>query len=122
MRRVYDDTMFGAIAEKIMHALLAVYNNPSSVSKYSWGMDRVEVHLVKDAVERRTGIKLTRPIHAHGIGNNNAYEIVFTDTQKGEEQIVGLLHLNDDMFGNVYAYMTDIDNVSNTGYKMLKIG
>ena len=47
--------------------------------------------------------------HAHGIGNNNAIEIIYTGDPK-EQQICGYINLIDNMYGSVICYLTDIDD------------
>ena len=107
MRRVIDDTMYKPIAVQINEAIRKI--NPATCSEYSWGMNRVKVSMVRDAIVRCVPkIRLGKNEHANGIGNNNAYEIIYTGNPQ-EEQICGLLHLTDDMFGGVIAWVSDVD-------------
>jgi len=107
MRRVYDDTEYQNVADTLRKAFLAI---PADyVSEYDYGMYRAKVSKVKEQLLRYVpSIKFGNTTHAHGIGNNNAIEIVYTGNNF-EEQICGLLHLIDDMYGGVLFYVTDID-------------
>lgn len=107
MRRVYDDTEYQSVADALRKAFLAI---PADyVSEYDYGMYRAKVSKVKEMLLRYVPyVKFGNTTHAHGIGNNNAIEIVYTGNNC-EEQICGLLHLIDDMFGGVLFYVTDID-------------
>ena len=112
MRRIYDDSKYDEVRDAIM---LYVRNhiNPKDVAEYSYGSNRVEPRLVRDAVERHLGndYKFGKCEHAHGIGNNNAWEIIYMGE---EEQICGLFHATDDMYGGVYCWVTDIDEERKT--------
>lgn len=107
MRRVYDDTEYQNVADALRKAFLAI---PADyVSEYDYGMYRAKVSKVKEQLLRYVpSVKFGNTTHAHGIGNNNAIEIVYTGNNF-EEQICGLLHLIDDMYGGVLFYVTDID-------------
>lgn len=116
MRRVIDDTMYEKISDDIMH--FVDFMPIKSVSKYEWGMDRIQVSKVKAYISNRfteleVPVKFCKTEHAHGIGNNNAIEIVWCGEEK-EEQICGLLHLNTDMYGGIYCYCTDVDGGTKT--------
>lgn len=107
MRRVYDDTQF----EKYAKALETAFRKipAETVSEYDYGMYRAKVSKVKEKLLGKVGnMKFGNTTHAHGIGNNNAIEIIYTGAEK-EEQICGLVHLIDDMYGGVLFYVTDID-------------
>ena len=105
MRRVYDDKNYAEISEKIGKILYDIAAD--EVSEYCYGTYRAKVYLVQEYIAERVPIKFGRNEHEYGIGNNNAIEIIVTDGD--EEQICGLLHLTDDMFGGVIAWTSDID-------------
>ena len=107
MRRVYDDSQYQRIAEELEAAFRSI--NAEEVSEYDYGIYRAKVSKVKDALLRKVGgIKCGKVEHAHGIGNNNAIEIVCL-SDPVEEQICGLLHLVDDMYGGIIFWVSDID-------------
>ena len=113
MRRVYDDTQFEETRNWIDAAFGTLQYHPEKVRKHSYGMNRTEPALVRDAVLRRLNgnknlYKFGNTTHAHGIGNNNATEIIYLGNP-AEEQICGLIHVNDDMYGRCFCYVTDID-------------
>ncbi len=118
MRRVIDDTMYGPISQRISNVIWSL--NPKQLSKYDYGCDRVQVSMVRDAIVSRVPkIRLGKNEHAHGIGNNNAYEIIYTGNP-AEEQICGALHLTNDMFGGVYAWVSDVDGGRKTETRHLR--
>jgi|GEM_PF-6022411 len=105
MRRVIDDTQFEAARDTFMSAFREI--PAADVSKYGYGMYRAEVSEIRTALSKRV------PNYMLGqkkpdIGNNNAIEIIYTGDEK-EQQVCGLLHLTDDMFGGVICWVTDID-------------
>lgn len=117
MRRVIDDSYYAEAERKIMEI---VRNIPADkVSKYDWGTYRAKVHLVRAWVEERvSNIKFGKCEHANGIGNNNALEIIYTGNSN-EEQICGLFHLTDNMFGSVICWVSDYDETRKTGSRKI---
>lgn len=109
MRRVYDDAMINEAVNLITGIMNDITFN--DVSEYSYGTDRVSVYKIKSLVadKIKPTYKFGNTTHAHGIGNNNAIEIIYTGNPN-EEQICGLLHLNSGLYGDAYAYITDIDD------------
>lgn len=105
MRRVYDDSMYSKTSAEITKLLYAI--RPAEVSEYIWSMDRVRPGRILGYLESRLPVKFGRNEDTSGIGNNNALQIIVKNG--AEEQICGLLHLTDDMFGGVYAWVSDID-------------
>lgn len=108
MRRVIDDAHLEEVADEIM---LIIKNCPAEqVSEYSWGTYRVTWDKIVPYIFDRVTlpVKLGNSRNTSGIGNNWAYELIYTGEEK-EEQICGVLHLTDGMYGNMYAYITDID-------------
>ncbi len=105
MRRVYDDSHFEEIKAKVCDIIREI---PADVvSKYDYGIYRAKVGLIREYIEARLPIRFGRNDHLHGIGNNNAIEMIVCGDN--EEQICGLLHLTDDMFGTVICWVSDID-------------
>lgn len=117
MRRVYDDSTFEVYAKALENAFCEI--PADTVSEYDYGMYRAKVSKIKQSLLIRVAnIKFGNTNHAYGIRNNNAIEIIYTG-RKDEEQICGLLHLTNDMFGNVLFFVTDIDEERRTPtYKM----
>ena len=112
MRRVYDDSALNEIANKLEDAFRKI--PADSVSEYNWGMYRAVVSKIKARLLNDVkGVQFGNVSHANGIGNNNAVEIIYTGNPQ-EQQICGLLHLNSDMYGGVFFYVTDIDGKRKT--------
>jgi len=81
---------------------------------YDWGMNRRQVSHVKanlNAELEPLGFVITdRVEHAHGIGNNNLYEVEYTSSDKPDTHtVVGRIYLNSDMFGGVFCGLEDLD-------------
>jgi hypothetical protein len=80
-----------------------IIQNQQEYSEYDWGMDRIQVNKVTKAFDKiiyeSGGFELDgRSLrHAHGIGNNNEWDIVDKDLIK-----IGNFYCNSDMFGGVY--------------------
>lgn len=111
MRRVYDDYKFEPTKNAIMIALSRV--QPGLVSRYSYGMYRADSSMIRTAVLNwlnRNGVmyRFGNTTHAHGIGNNNATEIIYIGNPN-EQQICGLFHANEDLHSGCFCYVTDID-------------
>ena len=113
MRRVYDDEKYYDIALQIMKIVDNI--NPKNVSEYDYGMYRARPHKVKEYIYRNMygAISFGNNTHAHGIGNNNTIEII-CKANENEEQICGLLHLTNDMFGGCIVWVSDIDGKRTT--------
>ena len=110
MRRVYDDSRYETVREMISDILRNI--SPRSVSEYDYGTYRAQVNKIANRVKDEMiyygePIKYGRNDHAHGIGNNNAIEIIVDNGC--EEQICGLLHLTNNMYGSVICWVSDID-------------
>lgn len=100
-----------------------VNDNIALISKYDYGMVRVQPSLCKERFNiffKKHGFQIgDKSEHAHGIGNNNMNYV--QDLKSGE--YIGALHLNKDPYGPVYCYATDIhkNRVSPT-YKITRNG
>ena len=114
---IYDDTTpatkrFAKWYENNFNYALA--NSPK---EYSWGMNRHVVANVKrtlNSMLRRTKFNITNNVeHAHGIGNNNAFDVAYNDGEK--EIIIAKIAINDDMYGGILSYVTDLE-----GHKISK--
>lgn len=92
--------------------------------KDKFPIERVEQKLVFE--EFRKKLALSYPSlsigeveHAYNIGNNNAYPIIEhhpTDTEYS--RVIGYFNAIDDMYGGVYAYMTDEKDKKNNNIKI----
>lgn len=117
MRRIYDDTHFEEVADLIYDVLWNIH--PREVSEYSYGKYRAIPNLIFEEVWHQCkGIKRGADCNRTGIGNNNAFEIIYIE--KDEEQICGILHLTDNMYGDVICWFSDIDNERKTDTIIIK--
>ncbi len=104
MRRVYDDSMYDEVAAVVNAVIQTI--NPNQVSEYRWGVNRANESLIRYEILNKTSyIKFGRNT---GIGNNASYELIYTGNNQ-EEQIVGLFHCTDDMYGGQICWVSDID-------------
>ena len=112
MRRVIDDSAYKNVANAIMEIVM---NIPADeVSEYSYGSYRAESYKIKEYILKRiTNIKFGKSMNTTGIGNNGCYEIIYTGNDN-EEQICGLIHLTNDMFGSQIVWCSEYDNGSPT--------
>lgn len=112
MRRVIDDSMYPELSEKIMDIVKHIPGN--RVSEYEYGMHRANRCLIKNYIlERIENVKYGKDMNTTGIGNNACYELIYTGNCS-EEQVFGIIHLTDDMFGSQIVWVSDIDNVRKT--------
>lgn len=113
MKRVYDDTQYEYAANRIMDVISTI--NPSEVSKYDYGCYRAKYYLIQRKIEESCSSFVFRNVPCtHGIGNNQVREIIYAPDGFIEEQVCGLLHMTDDMFGREICYCTDIDGNRST--------
>lgn len=128
MRIVYDDEQLPLLVEAISRLIAEAFTTEiqmRSVTEWSYGMNRVEVPLVKKNLNRwieEHGFEIGKDVHhEHGIGNNNRYPVYFNTPN--EKQQVGYLNLNSDMYGGVYVYVTDYNQKKHgLSYKLSKYG
>ena len=112
MRRVFDDTQYNKISKAIDEVLHGI--DRDGVSKYEFGCMRSQCSLImKEIIIAVPDIKWGRNCNTTGIGNNRCYEIIYTGNEN-EEQIVGLIHLTDNMYGRHICWVSDIDGKRNT--------
>ena len=108
MRRVYDDFYYNKVSKEIYKALRSISRD--DVSEYEWGMKRSQRSLImRKILFQVPDIKWGKSCNTTGIGNNGCYEVIYTGNDK-EEQIIGLIHLTDNMFGTTICWVSDIDN------------
>lgn len=128
MRIVYDDEQlekFVSIVKSIISQAFATKAQMSPVMKWSYGMDRVEVPLVKNCLNRSFkayGFEVGNDVyHVNGIGNNKRYPVYYNTPN--EKQQIGYLNLINDMYGSVYVYVTDYNqNKRGRSYKLTRLG
>ena len=120
MRRVYDDTELEVIAQDLESTFCECIYAPN-VSEYSYRMYRAKASKVKAELLHLCDnpIKFGNTTHDNGIGNNNTIEIIYTGNPV-EEQICGLLHLNEDLYDGVIFWVSDIDGNKKTDTWIIK--
>ena len=107
MRRVIDDAHYEEVKKAITDIIFKI--PADKVSEYSYGIYRSEGYLIKKYILARvTNIKFGKDMNTTGIGNNGCYEIIYIGNPD-EEQICGLIHLTDDMYGNTICWVSDYD-------------
>lgn len=85
------------------------------LTEYRGSMDRIKVSSVKNAIEQFIEQATSGSVivsdnvkHAHGIGNNNAFEVL--KVKGAEKEHIGFLHLVNDMYGGCFVRVTDNKN------------
>ena len=107
MRRVIDDTHYEEISHKINTVLHSIKRK--DVLEYDNGMERSQSNIIMNKVLKEIPkIKFGNNCNTTGIGNNKEYEIIYTGDPK-EEQICGIIHLTNNMFGYHICWVSDID-------------
>lgn len=111
MRRVIDDTMYEEVSEEIMEYMRLLRCRSSEVSEYSYGTYRALGSLIKEWLlsHCKLPFKFGKNMNTTGIGNNACYEIIYVGND-AEEQICGIIHLTDNMYGSIIAWCSDYDN------------
>lgn len=111
---VYNDNCVEAttLEEWFKENIKRVYQNTTPI--YDWGMYRRQVSHVKGNLNlelEKLGYRITdRVEHAHGIGNNNSFEVEYTSANDPDSHIVvGRIYLNSDMFGGVFCGIENLD-------------
>ena len=109
MRRVIDDRFYGDVAKDITEIIKKIPRN--EVSRHSYGTMRSDRKLIMSYIlSKIDNIKFGRDMNTTGIGNNGCYEIICT-SNPSEEQICGLIHLTNDMYGGTICWVSDYDNI-----------
>ena len=111
MRIVYDDARIGLLTEFV--AIWArTRGRHAKISKYSYGMERIEACLVRQDLANYLegkGFEIGKSCdHAHGIGNNNRHPVYYHTEQ--ETQQVGFVNINVSPYGSGYLYVTDYND------------
>lgn len=108
MRRVIDDTHFEEIKRAITDI---IFNIPADeVSEYDYGTYRSQEYLIKRYIlSKMPNIKFGQSMNKTSIGNNSCYEIIYMG-DPNEEQICGIIHLTNDMYGGTICWVSDYDN------------
>ena len=98
------------ISEVVLYKLTVDKNN---LKEEDWGMDRIQVKLVKDYVNTILteifGLEVddSSLTHKFGIGNNNKWNIV------DDDRVICQFYCNTDMFGGVFIGFTNNDDTIN---------
>ena len=112
MRRVIDDEHYLEVSEQIARAINNI--NPGSVSDYSYSSWRANGNKILNAIKNSVkDIKWGKYMNTTGIGNNASYEIIYLGNPK-EEQICGIIHVTDDMYGSQICWVSDYDGKRST--------
>lgn len=105
MRIVYDDSKFDNLAECFNKMMMDMRTTYAELTEMKYGSARASWSKYKAAIEKTlkaNGFELWgNAYHAHGIGNNNEWEIICT--QGDEYQICGKIYLTHGMYGDVYG-------------------
>ena len=118
MRRVIDDRYFDEISKAITDVINKI--PAEKVSKYDYGMYRSDRHMIMQYILTNVpDIMFGKSMNTTGIGNNGCYEIICTK-DKTEEQICGLIHLTDDMYGGTICWVSDYDNFRKMSHRTIK--
>lgn len=108
MRRVIDDTQLERLAEVLTVLILGI--PADKVSEYNYGTYRSKERLIIEYIlNYTTNIKLGQSMNKTGIGNNACYELIYTG-DPNEEQVFGIIHLTNDMYGGTICWVSDYDN------------
>lgn len=107
MRRVIDDACYEVKAKEIAKV---ISNIPADeVSKYDNGTYRAQRYMIIDRILKEVkDIKLGKDMNTTGIGNNWCKELIYTGNEK-EEQVFGIIHSTNDMFGSEIVWVSDYD-------------
>ena len=108
MRRVIDDAHYEEVKKMVMNVIFEI--PAEKVSKYEYGKYRAQEDLImKYILKELSGvIKFGKDMNDTGIGNNACYELIYLGDPK-EEQVCGIIHLTNDMYGNIICWVTDYD-------------
>lgn len=108
MRRVYDDIMLTDIAPRMIQALIDC-KNTRNLCKYDYGSMRAQTSKIKDLMVNSVEYVMIGANANHtSIGNNWCHELIYTGNAT-EQQIFGLLHITNDMYGSCIVWISDID-------------
>ena len=128
MRIIFDDTQlksFIYLVKSVMEEYFRTKEQMSSLTKWSYGMDRVESSLVKkrlNDVFSDAGFEIGNDVYyENGIGNNKRYPVYYN--APNEKQQVGYINLINNMYGKVYVYVTDYNQARvSPSYHLSRLG
>jgi hypothetical protein len=107
MRRVIDDTCYEVKAKEIAKVISSI--PADEVSKYDYGTYRAQRSMIIDRILKEIkNIKLGKDMNTTGIGNNWCRELIYTGNEK-EEQVFGVIHSTNNMFGSEIVWVSDYD-------------
>ena len=107
MRRVIDDACYEEKAKEIAKVISSI--PADEVSKYDYGTYRAQRDMIIDRILKEVkDIKLGKDMNTTGIGNNWCRELIYTGNEK-EEQVFGIIHSTNDMFGCEIIWVSDYD-------------
>jgi hypothetical protein len=108
MRRVIDDAHYEEVKKMVMDVIFKI--SAAKVSEYDYGIYRAQRDLIMKYILKKLSkvIKFGKDMNNTGIGNNACYELIYLGDSK-EEQICGIIHLTDDMYGDIICWVTDYD-------------
>ena len=108
MRRVIDDAHYEEVKKMVIDTIFEI--PADKVSEYDYGMYRAQRDLIMKYILKKLSnvIKFGKDMNDTGIGNNACYELIYLGDSK-EEQICGIIHLTNDMYGNIICWVTDFD-------------
>lgn len=107
MRRVIDDACYEVKAKEIAKVISSI--PADEVSKYDYGTYRAQRSMIIDRILKEVkDIKLGKDMNTTGIGNNWCKELIYTGNEK-EEQVFGVIHSTNNMFGSEIVWVSDYD-------------
>lgn len=107
MRRVIDDACYEVKAKEIAKVISSI--PADEVSKYDYGTYRAQRSMIIDRILKEVkDIKLGKDMNTTGIGNNWCRELIYIGNEN-EEQVFGVIHSTNDMFGGEIVWVSDYD-------------
>ena len=125
MRIIYDDARQQEVVKLVVDCLVFLNSHMDRVTRYEWGMDRVQRAKVKERLNgylEDYGFEIGNTVtHANGIGNNCMYPVYYLDYP--ETQHCANININSGMYGEVYVSIEDYNGrrVSKS-YKLTRNG
>lgn len=112
MRRVIDDEMYEALSQEIETIYMTM---PADQVSENRGREYcASTHLICNyIIDRVDNVKLGKYTTTTGTGSNDSYELIYTGNPI-EEQIFGILHCTDNMFGSCILWVSDYDGQRHT--------
>ena len=117
MRRVIDDTVYEVKAMEIAKIICGI--PADEVSKYDYGKYRAQRSMIIDKILSEVkNIKLGKDMNTTSFGNNWCKELIYTGNEN-EEQIFGIIHSTDDMYGGQIVWVSDYDGNNRRGKRTI---